>query len=126
MTVQILEIGGRDMAVLPKADYERLLALVEDQGDRNAAEQAEVRRAGGEDYLPVDMVDRLLAGENALRLWRTHRKLTLDALGKRAGVGKSVLSELENGRYQGKPALWRRLANALDVTVDDILPDQTD
>ena len=33
-----------------------------------------------------------------------------------------IISEIENGKAQGKPSLWRAFADALGVTVDDILP----
>lgn len=123
MTAQIIEIGGRKMAVLPVEDYARLIDIVEDKADVTAAEAAERRRIQGEEYLPADMVDRILHGESALRVWRKHRGMTLEQLAQMTGSRKSTLSEIENGKAQGKPALWRALANALSVAVDDILAD---
>lgn len=122
MTAQIIEIAGQKMAILPIADYERLLEAVEDQADVAAAEKASLRAAAGEEYVSADVVDSLLAGENALRVWRKHRNMTLDDLAEKSGVRKSSISELENGKEIGRPAKWRALADALDVTVDDILP----
>jgi ribosome-binding protein aMBF1 (putative translation factor) len=123
MAVQFLEIGGQQMAVLPVDDYRKLIEIVEDKADLMAAVRAEGRRAQGEEYLRSVLVDRLLDGESALRVWRQHRGLTLDELSKRSGVGKSMLSEIENGNRMGKPVLWRKLAAALDVTLDDIVPE---
>ena len=122
MTVQFIEIAGEKLAVLPLAQYEQLLEAIEDQEDGAAAEDAAQRRADGEEYLPGEMVHRLVDGENALRVWREHRELSLTQLAQRAGVNKSTLSLLENDKAHGKPATWRALADALKVTVDDILP----
>jgi DNA-binding XRE family transcriptional regulator len=122
MTAQIVEIAGQKMAMLPIADYQRLLDLAEDKADLVAAMQAEQRRRDGEEYLPVAMADRILAGESALKVWRNHRGMTLAALGKAAGVGQSHLSQIENGSRRGTPSLWRRLAVALRASADDILP----
>ena len=122
MTVQIVEIAGQKMAVLPFSDYERLLELAEDQADIAAAERAEQRRLAGEEYVPFELVNAIVDGENALRVWRKYRGLTQGQLADAAKVRKSTLSEIENGKAQGKPALWRALADALNVTVDDILP----
>ena len=122
MTVQIVEIAGRKMAMLPMADYERLIEIVEDKTDAHAAFEAERRRKEGEEYLPAEMVDRIMNGESPLRVWRRHRGLTLDTLAERAGVRHATLSQIENGKAQGKPALWKAVADALDVAVDDILP----
>lgn len=122
MTVQIVEIAGQKMAMLPVAEYERLLDIAEDRTDASAAAEAERRRRGGEEYLPADMVDRMLAGESPLKVWRKHRGMTLDQLARAAGTGHTILSRIENGKLQGRPAVWRRLAEALGVSADDILP----
>lgn len=122
MTAQIVEISGQKIAMLPADEYERLLEMVEDQADLAAAERAERRREEGEEYLPFEMVQALLAGENALKVWRKHRGLTQDQLAAMADMRKPTISEIENGKAQGKPSVWRALADALGVTVDDILP----
>jgi len=122
MTAQIVEIAGQKMAMLPIADYERLLDLAEDKADILAAMQAEQRRRDGEEYLPAEMLDRILAGESALRVWRKHRGMTLREVATATAVGQSFLSQIENGKKRGTPVLWRKLAAALNVSADDILP----
>jgi DNA-binding XRE family transcriptional regulator len=123
MTVQIVEIAGQKIAMLPIADYERLLELAEERADVQAAVDSERRRLAGEEYLPAELVDRMLAGESALRAWRRHRGMTLASLSEAVGIGKSFLSDIENGKARGAPALWRKLAAALNVPADDILPE---
>ena len=122
MTVQIVEIAGQKMALLPVAEYERLIDIAEDEADALAAAEAERRRREGEEYLPAEMVDRILAGESALRVWRNHRRFTLKQLADAIGTEYPLLSRIENGKLQGRPALWKRLAEALNVSADDILP----
>ena len=122
MTVQIVEIAGQKMAVLPVADYERLVELAEDTADALAAAAAEARRHGGEEYLPSAMVDSLLAGESALRIWRKHRGMTLADLSGATGISLNFLSDIERGKRRGSPAHWRSFASALQVSTDDILP----
>jgi DNA-binding XRE family transcriptional regulator len=123
MTVQIVEISGQKIAMLPAADYERLLDIVEERADISAAERAEKRRADGEEYIPFSLVSAIIDGENALRVWRKYRGRTLADLAKAVGARQAMLSDIENGKAHGKPALWRALARELDVDVDDILPD---
>ena len=122
MTAQIIEIAGQKIALLPIADYQRLLELAEDQADIAAAERADRRREEGEEYVPFELIDSIINGENALRAWRKYRGLTQDQLADKASVRKATISELESGKAQGKPAVWRALAEVLDVTVDDIFP----
>ena len=122
MTVQYIEVAGQKMAVLPAEDYRRLVDSLEEQEDIAAAIEAEKRREAGEEYLPSEMVNRLIDGENAVRVWREYRGLSLTRLAEIAGVNKASVSQIENGKALGKPATWRALADALKVTVDDILP----
>lgn len=122
MSAQIVEIAGQKIAMLPVADYHRLLELAEEQADLAGADRAEQRRLAGEEYVPFALIDRIIQGDNAVRAWRTYRGLTQAQLADAAEVRKSTISEIESGKAQGKPTLWRALAGALDVTVDDILP----
>lgn len=122
MTAQIVEISGQKIAMLPVADYERLLEMAEELADIAAADHAEQRRLAGEEYVPFELVNSIIDGENALRAWRKYRDMTAVQLSKASGVDQSRISELEHGKAQGKPATWRALADALNVTVDDILP----
>jgi DNA-binding XRE family transcriptional regulator len=122
MAVQFIDIGGEKVAVMPIADYERLVSEVEDHADEQAAVDAEARRRAGEEYLPAGMVDRLLAGESPLRTWRKHRGMTLQALSGKSGISIGYLSQIEKGERDGAVKTWRTLAAALDLELDDILP----
>jgi DNA-binding XRE family transcriptional regulator len=122
MTAQIVEIAGQKIAMLPEADYRVLLELAEEREDILAAERAEVRRLSGEEYVPFSLVESIISGENALKAWRKYRGITASQLSQTSGIGQSRISELERGKAHGKPATWRALADALKVTVDDILP----
>lgn len=60
-----------------------------------------------------------------LRLWRTHRKLTQQALGSSLGgaqdCAKATIYQYESGQME--PTLRRaaRLARALGISIDDLL-----
>ena len=122
MTVQIIEIAGQKMAMLTVADYERLVELAEDHTDAAAAERAEQRRLEGEEYIPFELVNAIINGENALKVWREYRGISQRQLAEAAKCRLATISEIENGKAQGKPQLWRALAKALDVELDDIVP----
>ena len=122
MSVQIVEIAGQKMAMLPIADYERLVDIAEDKADALAAAEAERRRREGEEYLPASLVDNILKGESALKTWRKFRGLTLRELAQAVGSTQATLSRVETEKMQGRPALWRAMARVLNVSVDDIIP----
>src|SRR3546814_17360456 len=103
MTVQIVEIAGQKMVMLPIADYERLLDLAEDRVDAQAALRAQQRREAGEEYLSTAILDQIMAGENPLYVWGKFRGFTQieDRKGGVKGKGVSVSVDL-SGRRKNK------------------------
>lgn len=115
-----------ETVTLSRAEYEALIRRVEDAEDSAALDRLE-RRIAAEgfanataDYLPSQLVERLIAGEHPIRVWRAHRGLTREALAAAAGVAPSYLSEIETRRKPGSFAALTKLARALNVSLDDI------
>jgi DNA-binding XRE family transcriptional regulator len=104
-----------DTVTLSRAEHDALVRRAEDAIDRAA-----LGRAAEGVYLPAALVDRLIAGESPIRIFRELRGLTLDELAARAGVGRSFLSLLENRRRRPSIRTLRRLADALAVDLDDL------
>ncbi len=73
------------------------------------------------EVVPDAVVERLLAGENPVRVWREHRGLSLRTLAKRAGISPSLLSDMETGKSEGRPSAIRDLAAILQVDMDDLI-----
>jgi DNA-binding XRE family transcriptional regulator len=113
----------KDTVTLRRADYQALLEALEDASDVAALREAEAAVQRGEsELLPIKMVERLLAGENPVRVWRTHRGLTAHQLAKLAGLAPSYLSEIETGKKPGSFDAMARLARALGVAMEDLTP----
>jgi DNA-binding XRE family transcriptional regulator len=94
----------------------------EDAADIAAAEAFRRRLAAGEEELiPSEMVMRMVAGESPVRVWREHRGLTMAALAERARIAQPYLSQIETGKRDGTAQTMKKLAEALDVTVDDLI-----
>ncbi|MFN8721028.1 MAG: helix-turn-helix domain-containing protein [Rhodospirillales bacterium] len=122
--------AATDRVVLTRAEYDALLDRIEDAEDRAslAEHRADVRARGTTavvaDALPVEAVERLLAGEHPVRIWREHRGLTARALAERAGLSAADLSEIETGTKRGSvDAVLAivKLARALDISVEDVV-----
>ena len=112
-----------ETVTIPKAEYERLLALQEDFADIQAALAVEARIAtGDEELIPANVVDRLLDGEQPLRVWREFRNLTQADLARSSGVNRVQIVDIEAGRNSGSVHTLRKLATALEVSVDDLIP----
>lgn len=120
--VQYLESNGQpEYAVIPVAAYHELLELAEDAEDIHTADMATRAIEDGEEVIDGAVVDALLGGENPVKVWRTYRGLTQGALGKKIDTGKSYISQIETGKRDGSVAVYKRIAEALDVDVDDLI-----
>jgi DNA-binding Xre family transcriptional regulator len=104
-----------DRAELVVMTPEDLAEFVED-----AAATAAYHRTRDQERVPIGVVDRLIAGENPVRVWRKHRGLSLRQLAEHAGVGIGYLSQMENGERKGTVETLKRIAAALDVDLDDL------
>lgn len=121
-----------DTVTLSRADWERLVEALEDAEDiaHLAAFHAHEAQVGKEtaraDYLPAELVGRMIEGEHPLRIWREHRKLTAQALADLAGVARSYIAEIETGKKPGSVDAYQRLARALGVDISDVVPSLSD
>ena len=115
--------GTPTFAVISYADYKRLLELAELAEDRSTLDAAKRALENGEDeILPAEMVDRLLDGENPLKVWRGFRGFTQRQLAERAGITTAHVSQIEGGKREASVKVLRKLADALDVDLDDLVP----
>ena len=115
-----------DTVTLPRIEFEALISRLEDAEDNAAIDRLEARiekegfAAVTADYMPGELVARLVAGEHPIRIWRLHRGLTREALAAAAGVSPSYLTEIETGRKPGSLHAMMKLAAALRASLDDI------
>lgn len=118
--VQTIEKDGEpEYAVVPIEEYRRMVAALEDAADIAAIGRAWDEDAAGE-TVPGEVVNTILNGASPLRAWRLYRGLTLEVLADRIGVSKGYLSQIEQGRKPGTLGVFRRLADALGVFIDDL------
>ena len=110
-----------ETVTIPRAEYERLLAMAEDYEDFRAALEVEARIAeGAEELVPAQIADRLIDGESPLLVWREHRGLSQSALARASGVNRVQIVDIEAGRNTGSVRTLRKIADALGVAMDDI------
>ncbi|MBL4871167.1 MAG: helix-turn-helix domain-containing protein [Robiginitomaculum sp.] len=74
-----------------------------------------------EEPLPADLVRRMVASESPIRVFRTYRGLTQQVLADATNVPKTTINELETGRKDGSIKTLSRIAEVLNVDVDDLI-----
>jgi DNA-binding XRE family transcriptional regulator len=120
VTVQVINKEGQpEWAVLPYEEYLALLEKAEMLDDITAYDQAV---AADEEEIPHTVVKRLVEGESPIKVWRTYRGLAQEQLAERTGLSQSYLAMLEKGERKGTVKVLRRIAEALEVDMDDLCP----
>ena len=112
-----------DTVTIPRDEYDRLCAVEDDFADLQAALATRARiKAGTEELVPAAVADRLIDGDSPLKVWREHRGLSQSGLARGSGVNRVQIVDIEAHRTTGSVRTLRALADALRVTVDDLLP----
>ncbi|OYU35230.1 helix-turn-helix transcriptional regulator [Novosphingobium sp. PASSN1] len=111
-----------EMITIPLEDYERLCAASSELSDLHAYDRAMAALDSGEDErVPADFAKRLIAGESPLCVWRELRGLAQAELARISGVGRVQIVNMEKGVRGGSVATMKKLAEALGVTIDDLV-----
>lgn len=114
--------NGEDMIVLSRSDYETLLERAEHAEDIAAIEAYRRRLAAGEEEaIPEEYANRLIEGENPVRVYRELRGMNARELAERTGISAAFLSEIETGKKDGGVSTLKRIAGELNVMLDDLV-----
>ncbi len=117
--VQIIKKGNTpEWAVIPYKEYLHLQELAEITHD--VAQFNKALQQGSEELIPDDYAKRLIQGENPIRVWREYRGLTQAVVAKQAGISTPYLSQIEHNERTASVAILKKLAKALNVSIDDI------
>lgn len=107
---------------IPEEEYQHLLQIAEDFEDIQTIEAHRSRASNGlEESVPSEFVERMIEGVSLLTLWREHRGLSMNKLANISGVNRIQIGEIERGTKTGSVHTLKKLADTLDVTVDDLI-----
>jgi len=113
--------SGDRMVLIPLEEYERLIEAAEDAADARDVDEIRRRLATGEEELiPAEVVDRMIEGENKLRVWREYRGMSAKQLAGATALAAPYISQLETGKREGTIETFKKIATALRVDIDDI------
>lgn len=110
------------MVTISRKEYDALREAAERLADLEAFDRAQATLASGdEELVPAEFADRLLDGESPLRVYRSLRALTQQALADKSRVNRVQIADIEAGRNTGSVETVRKLANALRISIDDLV-----
>lgn len=125
----IVEKLEREVAEVHNAVSALQDALIAERSAEDAADAASVAHlrgllaSGDEEFIPAEVVDRLDAGESPVRVFREWRGMTQGQLAAAIAVDQSFISKIEAGTKHPTAANLGRLARALKIDADLLLPD---
>jgi DNA-binding XRE family transcriptional regulator len=126
MKVKFKATPDGEVAIVPRAEYERLKAFEqeagEDEGTKRLIARARREIADGAPVLPRDIVDRLAKAENPIRILRQFREQTQAELSTGVGITQNYLSDLETGKRKGPLELHQKIARFLGVPLELLAP----
>lgn len=112
--------GGEELVMLPRADFEALIAAAnaraEDADDVAIYDARKAELASGADArLPAEVTAAILRGDSLLKALRNWKDMTQMHLSQRTSLTQGYLSDLESGRRKGTPETLAEIARALGV-----------
>jgi len=107
-----------NMITIPQEVYDRLLADSEMLADLAAYDAA--KSEGGEG-MPLEVFQRIINGDNPVRVIREWRGLAQAELARKAGIHRVQVHDIETGKSRGSVDTLKAIAVALDVALDDVV-----
>ena len=121
MRIETITRKGKEFAVIPVEDLQKLMEDAEMLADVKAYDAAKARLEDGDDELvPLEITERRLRGETALHIWREYRKLTQQQLARKSKVSRALIAAIETNRKAGSVSTWKKLGAALNVSWEQL------
>ena len=122
MTVRFQKTEKGEVAILPRKEYEALVAKAkeadEDAGTARLVARARKEIAAGAPLIPMEVADRIANGENPIRVIREWKDVTQLYLSMKTNIGQGYISDMENRRRKGTAAALKEIARVLGVPID--------
>lgn len=99
-----------------------MIEILEDARDIADAKEivARIERGEGE-YLPSEVVNAVLDGENKIKVFREYRGMTQEALAEKVNKSVAMIRKLENGSSDGSVSTIKAISDALKVDVEMLI-----
>ena len=74
-----------------------------------------------EESLPIEVANRLLVEESAVKVFRNYRSLTQKQLAQKVGIHPVYVSQIETGKRTGSAKTLARIAEVLNIDIDELI-----
>jgi ribosome-binding protein aMBF1 (putative translation factor) len=123
-TPQIITTEAGDLVVLPRADYDALLARAGDGDAEDIMTARIIARTDREEAFPESVWAAIENGAHPVEVFRKHRGMTQAQLSASSKVSQGFISELEKSGKTPSLSTLQKLGQALGVTGTMLVPEQ--
>ena len=121
MHIEKITRRGKEFAVVPMVELKKLMDDAEMLADVKAYDAVKARlERGEEELIPLEIIERRLAGESVVKIWREHRGLTQEGLARASKVSRPMIAAIEARHKKGGVETLKKLAGALRVGLDHL------
>jgi len=106
-----------DTVTISRGEYEELIDI------RDATAAMREVMSGTLATVPEAEVDAYLAAATALQFWRKRSGLSQQVVADQVGISQPYLAQVEHGKRVADVRVYRRLAQALKLRLEDVVPE---
>ena len=121
MAINIINLEGKEYALVPYELYNSMIEEIEDAEDIAAALEVQRGIRNGDPVYSSDFIHRMINGENLVKLHREHKGLTQAELAKKIGKSVAMIRKIESGQTEASVSTLKAIAVALDTDVDSLI-----
>lgn len=113
--------GGENLIIISRDEFDR---AIEDAVDVALARRVQDAVSSGDDeYISDDVAKRLMDGDDhPVKIYREYRGLKQGELANLASITAPMVSDIENRKTNAGLSVYIKLAKALNVGLEDIVP----
>lgn len=121
--MQLETVNDADRLVLiPANELKKLLADSQMLADIRAYDSAKIElKQAYNKIIPFELLERRIAGESHLKIWREYHKITQEKLAEISGISKAVIKSIEDNNRRASIFTLTKLSSALNVSLAQLV-----
>jgi len=117
--IEILKQNNKPIfAVVPFKKYEEMLEAYEEFQDTKEVEKFKMSK---HKFFPEEIALRIIKEDNPIKIYREFLGITQENLAKDLKVSKQFISQIETNKTAPSLKILKRIAERLDMSVDDLI-----
>ncbi len=122
INIEHIQRNGKNFVLIPEDDFDSMMDHLTMSEDIAAFD---IALESNEEAFPIELGEKLTEathqGNSLLPIWREYRGMSQTELAQKSGIVQSYISAIEAGKKRGSIDAMKALANALNITIDDLV-----